>query len=111
MKISNQDKIQAKKANLTNNEFIAFNGVVRKSLEAFGNDLISFLHGKSVNVSVLMAVTATGLPRYNSKTNKEQWGCLTESLVEKGLILVSNKKGYFYLSGKGKDLYGTFISF
>jgi len=110
MKISNQDKMQAKKANLTTNEFIAFNGIVRKSLEAVGNDLISFLRGESANVSVIMAVTATGLPRYNSKTNKEQWADLTEALVNKGLILVSSKKGYFYLSGKGKDLYGTFIS-
>jgi hypothetical protein len=110
MKISNQDKMQAKKANLTTNEFIAFNGFVRKSLEAVDYDLISFLHGESANVSVIMAIAATGLGRFNSKTDKEQWADLTEALVNKGLILVSSERGHFYLSGKGKDLYGTFIS-
>jgi len=39
-----------------------------------------------------------------------QWANLTESLINKGLILVSSEKGYFYLSGKGKDLYGSFIT-
>lgn len=108
MKLSKQDKILAKNANLTANEFVAFCGLVAKALEACNQDTMEFLTGESKPLTIVKGVTASGLPRFNN-AGEEQWGAIMLTLEDKGLVSKSeNTKGEYFLTNQAKHLYLSF---